>query len=259
MTSYLRSWFTTGVPAESDSVSESKPDTDSIPSILKVSQPGSDDEDDGDATETERDRDDDDSPPAFPAPFSAQRAASGSDSLSTKPAQTSRTSGGLLPRALTDTQLMPPPPPPQLGAGRTPGVASASTTPSSSLALPPSTTKRPTPPSKKRTKVALAPGHSPLDWANLKTSGEDLRGVDTLMRITPSMLKQHNKRDDAWSAFSGKVYNITPYLAFHPGGERELMRVAGRDGTKLFGLTHAWVNVDYMLDACMVGFLVPES
>lgn len=49
------------------------------------------------------------------------------------------------------------------------------------------------------------------------------------------MLKQHNKRDDAWSSFNGKVYNITPYLSFHPGGEKELMRVAGRDGTKLFG------------------------
>lgn len=49
------------------------------------------------------------------------------------------------------------------------------------------------------------------------------------------MLKEHNKKDDAWSAFNGKVYNITPYLPYHPGGEKELMRVAGRDGTKLFG------------------------
>jgi cytochrome b involved in lipid metabolism len=48
----------------------------------------------------------------------------------------------------------------------------------------------------------------------------------------------HNKRDDAWSAINGKVYNITPYLAFHPGGEKELMRVAGRDGTKLFGVSY---------------------
>lgn len=105
------------------------------------------------------------------------------------------------------------------------------------------------------------------------------------MRIPPSVLKRHNKRDDAWSAFNGKVYNITPYLAFHPGGEQELMRVAGRDGTKLFGAslsaplfsssrraqdpaepsvvfsiasTHAWVNADFMLDACLVGFLVKE-
>ncbi len=56
------------------------------------------------------------------------------------------------------------------------------------------------------------------------------------MRIPPSVLKQHNKPDDAWSVFNGKVYNITRYLNYHPGGERELMRVAGRDGTKLFGM-----------------------
>jgi hypothetical protein len=49
------------------------------------------------------------------------------------------------------------------------------------------------------------------------------------------MLKQHSKKDDAWTAISGKVYNMTPYLPYHPGGEKELMRVAGRDGTKLFG------------------------
>ncbi len=55
------------------------------------------------------------------------------------------------------------------------------------------------------------------------------------MKVTPSELKKHNTREDAWSAFYGKVYNITPYLPFHPGGEDELMRCAGRDGTRLFG------------------------
>lgn len=102
------------------------------------------------------------------------------------------------------------------------------------------------------------------------------------MPITPSELKEHRTRNDAWAAFYGKVYNITPYLPFHPGGEKELMRAAGRDGTTLFGalipislllvaalmyfvccfldpaLTHSWVNLDFMLDGCMIGFLVPE-
>jgi cytochrome b involved in lipid metabolism len=82
--------------------------------------------------------------------------------------------------------------------------------------------------------------------------------VDALARIPPSVLKRHNRKDDAWTAIHGKVYNMTAYLPFHPGGERELMRAAGRDGTKLFALTHAWVNVDFMMDECMVGFLVPE-
>lgn len=67
------------------------------------------------------------------------------------------------------------------------------------------------------------------------------------MRLTPSELKQHRRRDDAWSAFNGKVYNITAYLPFHPGGEKELMRVAGRDGTKLFGAFRLHVSVDRSL------------
>ncbi|KAJ7761927.1 cytochrome b5 [Mycena maculata] len=221
MASYLKSWLT-GAPATA---------TPDIPTFLKVSPPPSDDE--GEETETE----DDNSVPAFPALNSAQRAAPSGP-----------------PRILSDSALMPPPPVPSL-ATRTPGV---SPKPASSLLVPTTTTKRPAKPSKKREKVALAPGHSPLDWAALKSSGADLRGVDTLMRIPPSVLKKHRSKDDAWSAFNGKVYNITPYLAFHPGGERELMRVAGRDGTQLFASTHAWVNADFMLDSCLVGFLVSE-
>lgn len=59
------------------------------------------------------------------------------------------------------------------------------------------------------------------------------------------MLKQHNKRDDAWSSFNGKVYNITPYMEYHPGGEKDLLRVAGRDGTKLFGMS--FCNIIYCI------------
>ncbi|KAG8905352.1 hypothetical protein FRB99_000180 [Tulasnella sp. 403] len=150
-------------------------------------------------------------------------------------------------------------PPPPLPSKLTKSAASGS----GELSLPLTTTKKPpnvNTKAKARAKVALTPGHSPLDWARLKSSGADLRaGVTTLLKITPSELKKHNTREDAWSSIGGKVYNITPYLAFHPGGEKELMRVAGRDGTKLFMLTHSWVNVDFMLDGCMVGFLVPEQ
>ncbi|TFK23630.1 cytoplasmic protein [Coprinopsis marcescibilis] len=256
MASYLRSWLWTGTtPATSaDTVDRPEP-----PTIQTISPQASDDED-GSATETEQDQEDDDVAPAFPSLNSAQRLQSGPPATSTKGPTPARA-------FLSDSALMPPPPVPSL-AVRTPGVqrkvgtASLFVPPTNpganSLAVPPSTTKAPPKPSKKREKVALAPGHSAMDWANLKASGADLRGVDTLLRIPPSVLKQHNKRDDAWSAFYGKVYNITPYIPFHPGGEKDLMRVAGRDGTKLFATTHGWVNADFMLDACLVGFLVPE-
>jgi cytochrome b involved in lipid metabolism len=57
----------------------------------------------------------------------------------------------------------------------------------------------------------------------------------------------------------GKVYNITPYLPYHPGGEPELMKCAGRDGTKLFAEIHPWVNWEGMLGACLIGIAVGEA
>ncbi|PWN39930.1 cytochrome b5 [Ceraceosorus guamensis] len=111
-----------------------------------------------------------------------------------------------------------------------------------------------------RRKVALAPGCSALDWAREKSSGKpELRaGLTSYLRITPSELAKHKSRQDCWTCFNGKVYNLSPYLRFHPGGEKELMRVAGRDGTRLFMLTHSWVNIDAMIDATMIGMMVPE-
>lgn len=67
------------------------------------------------------------------------------------------------------------------------------------------------------------------------------------------------KGKDAWTVLGGKVYNITPYLPYHPGGEPELMKCAGRDGTRLFGEVHPWVNWEGMLEGCMVGIAVGEA
>lgn len=101
-----------------------------------------------------------------------------------------------------------------------------------SLITPTTTTKL-----AKRVKVNIGAGYSQLDWARLKTSGVDLRGgVQQLRRITPSELALHKTREDCWQSYNGKVYNITPFLKYHPGGPGELMRAAGRDG-ELFCLT----------------------
>ena len=67
------------------------------------------------------------------------------------------------------------------------------------------------------------------------------------------------KGEDAWTVLSGKVYNISPYRPYHPGGEGELMRCAGRDGTRLFGEVHPWVNWEGMLEGCLVGIAVEEG
>ncbi|KAK8145248.1 hypothetical protein G3M48_004706 [Beauveria asiatica] len=144
---------------------------------------------------------------------------------------------------------------------RGPRSSSSSSSSSSGLAPPPTHTSVPTKPSRQ---ITLEPGHSPLDWARLSGGpGADLRGVPAAtpyLRVTPSMLRRQTGRrgTDAWMALGGKVYNVTPYAKFHPGGVPELMRGAARDGTRLFAEVHPWVNYENMLTACLVGILVEE-
>ncbi|KAL2757024.1 hypothetical protein ACRALDRAFT_1062660 [Sodiomyces alcalophilus JCM 7366] len=144
------------------------------------------------------------------------------------------------------------------GAAARTGPSSSS---SSSLAPPPTHNQ---PPQKPSRKVLLPPGHSPLDWARISGPTADLRNLppDTpYLKVTPSMLKRQSGRrgTDAWTAFGGRVYNISPYADYHPGGRGELLRCAGKDGTRLFAEVHPWVNYETMLSACLVGVLVPEE
>ena len=200
--------------------------------------------------------------PSFPAINSAQRANGLSPTRS--PPKLKPLTNGVRP---TDAQLMPPPP--------RPGTLRSSPNSTTALTVPtlgplpnrnPPTNNTLAVPSYRltnaaRQKVILGPGYSPLDWATLQRSGKNLSGVDRLLCVTPSMLRQMNGRKGrpAWSSYQGKVYNITPYLPFHPGGEGQLRRAAGKDGEQLFTEVHPWVNWENMLGACVVGILVSES
>ncbi|XP_060905721.1 cytochrome b5 reductase 4 [Labrus mixtus] len=105
-----------------------------------------------------------------------------------------------------------------------------------------------------RNKVALKPGHSLMDWIRFTKSGKDLTGLrGRLIEVTQDELQKHSTRDDCWTCIRGMVYNVTPYMDYHPGGEEELMKAAGRDGTELFDQVHRWVNYESMLKECLVG------
>lgn len=113
-------------------------------------------------------------------------------------------------------------------------------------------------------KKPLAPGHSPMDWAKLKASTDLRNGITALTRYTLEDLALHNKKDNLWMAYQGKVYNVTQYLPYHPvfmineGGVGQLMRGAGKDATDMIKKIHPWVNIDVMLDKCFIGYLVRD-
>lgn len=86
------------------------------------------------------------------------------------------------------------------------------------------------------------------------SSGEDLTGLKgKIIQVSHQELAKHNKLDDCWMAVRAKVYNVTRYLEYHPGGAEQLMRGAGKDATSLFDEYHAWVNIDQLLSKCYIG------
>uniref|UniRef100_A0A6P4ET44 Cytochrome b5 reductase 4 n=1 Tax=Drosophila rhopaloa TaxID=1041015 RepID=A0A6P4ET44_DRORH len=105
-----------------------------------------------------------------------------------------------------------------------------------------------------RNKCALKPGYSLMSWVRLCNSGADLSGTrGRVVPVSRNELALHNKVDDAWMAIRGRVFNVSRYMDFHPGGVDELMRGVGRDATKLFDEVHAWVNYPQLLGKCYVG------
>eukprot|EP00930_Biecheleria_cincta_P009325 TRINITY_DN111039_c0_g1_i1.p1 TRINITY_DN111039_c0_g1~~TRINITY_DN111039_c0_g1_i1.p1 ORF type:complete len:536 (+),score=100.42 TRINITY_DN111039_c0_g1_i1:31-1608(+) len=57
--------------------------------------------------------------------------------------------------------------------------------------------------------------------------------------ITAAELAGHCSSDACWFAIHGIVYDVTTFLAAHPGGKQVLLRIAGEDGTEAFELAHS--------------------
>eukprot|EP00798_Chlamydomonas_sp_ICE-L_P015714 gene15714-21826_t len=73
--------------------------------------------------------------------------------------------------------------------------------------------------------------------------------------ISLNELALHRSSTDCWVAFKGKVYDITRYMNFHPGGADILLKSSGRDVTTLFAKYHSWVDGDFILSKNLVGHL----
>ena len=115
-----------------------------------------------------------------------------------------------------------------------------------------SDTRAPTSKGKVREKIALKPGFHLADW---KRQTQVMTKPPQQM-ITPEELARHNTQFDSWTAFQGKVYNITNYFPYHPGGDEILRQAAGKDCTDLFMKYHRWINCDSILGKVCVGTLV---
>ncbi|KAL8148463.1 cytochrome b5-like [Apium graveolens] len=69
----------------------------------------------------------------------------------------------------------------------------------------------------------------------------------------------HNKTKDCWLIIAGKVYNVTPFMDDHPGGDEVLLAATGKDATDDFEDTGHSDNAREMMDQYCIGEIDPST
>ncbi|KAK4761396.1 hypothetical protein SAY87_029280 [Trapa incisa] len=90
-----------------------------------------------------------------------------------------------------------------------------------------------------RAKVPFEKGYSQMDWLKLTRTHPDLAGLkgqSNRRLISINEVKQHQMEGSMWTVLKGRVYNLSPYMKFHPGGVDMLMKAVGKDCTSLFSI-----------------------
>ncbi len=69
------------------------------------------------------------------------------------------------------------------------------------------------------------------------TDNETASGVYTMADITA-----HAKPESCWAAINGSVYDLTTWVARHPGGEKPIGMLCGKDASDMFTRKHGKSN-----------------
>jgi len=61
---------------------------------------------------------------------------------------------------------------------------------------------------------------------------------ESLTFYTQEDVATHKIESDCWTTIADEVYNLTPYIKMHPGGEGSIVRLCGIDGIEAFSAKH---------------------
>ncbi len=50
---------------------------------------------------------------------------------------------------------------------------------------------------------------------------------------------KHHTASNCWTIVDGKVYNLTKWVAKHPGGRKRIIRMCGKDASAAFHSEHS--------------------
>lgn len=75
-------------------------------------------------------------------------------------------------------------------------------------------------------------------------------------KYTAAQVAKHSTAKSCWTSINGKVYDLTSWIARHPGGSGPIMSVCGRDGSAAFNGQHQGQGrPEAMLKAFRIGTL----
>ncbi|XP_024969442.1 cytochrome b5-like [Cynara cardunculus var. scolymus] len=66
-------------------------------------------------------------------------------------------------------------------------------------------------------------------------------------------VSKHNKTKDCWVIISGKVYDVTPFMDDHPGGDEVMLAATGKDATVDFEDVGHSDNARVLMDKYYIG------
>ncbi|KZZ88270.1 Aldolase-type TIM barrel [Ascosphaera apis ARSEF 7405] len=67
-------------------------------------------------------------------------------------------------------------------------------------------------------------------------------------RLTGAEVAKHDSADSCWVIVHGKAYDVTDFLPEHPGGQKIILKYAGKDATEAFEPIHPPDTLDKYLD-----------
>jgi hypothetical protein len=92
-----------------------------------------------------------------------------------------------------------------------------------------------------QTSAAYAEAHPPEEKvaADGDSGSADTPPPPPLPQYTIADVAEHTEKDDCWVVIRGKVYDVSSWLASHPGGPSILLKLAGGDATDMFTAVRA--------------------
>lgn len=98
--------------------------------------------------------------------------------------------------------------------------------------------------------LSVSKDNSPVD--------STINNVDNQI-YTLSQVAKNNNKSSCWTIIDNAVYDITSYVPNHPGGESEILKICGKDGTNLFAKPseHKEGRADNVLSRFKIGNLSP--